>query len=143
MERLTVREVALRIGVSPATVRRMIAAGQLRAERESRPQGSRWIVLWSEELYVSVQASRLAHGTSPEPDALRVALETIADLRRRLDAAEEERTELRRLLAGALQALPPPQDQEPGPDTTMPRSAPETPEKPPARRPWWRRWFGG
>ncbi|MEI8147809.1 MAG: helix-turn-helix domain-containing protein [Actinomycetes bacterium] len=46
MERLTTTDAARRLGVSPSTVRRRIAAGRLRAERQDRPQGVRYLVLW-------------------------------------------------------------------------------------------------
>jgi len=133
VERLTTRAAAARLGVSTATIRRMIQAGELRAEREVRPQGTRWIVLFDTARDASQQASGRAHGTSLEPDALRVALETIADLRRRLDAAESAQAELRQLLAGAMRQLPA--------GTTVPTPAepaepPETPVTPVKPRGW-------
>ena len=45
VERLTTSDAARRLGVSPSTVRRRIATGHLRAERDPRPQGMRYIVL--------------------------------------------------------------------------------------------------
>jgi excisionase family DNA binding protein len=150
IQRLTVQQTAIRLGLSSATVRRMIRAGQLQAEREVRPQGSRWIVLWDDDAHASAQASTPGHATSQTPDALHVALATIEDLRRRLDASEQAQAELRRMLAGALRALPEGRAElqpvsEPLSETPEP-PAPGTPrwhtDAPQAGRPrpWWRRW---
>lgn len=43
-ERCTVNDAARFLGLSASTVRRRIAAGALQADREARPQGSRWLV---------------------------------------------------------------------------------------------------
>ena len=99
IERLSTQEAARRLGISPATVRRKIAAGELQAEREARPQGARWWVLLDSAhaaLPGSTPRVTSAHGTR---EALSVALETIADLRKRLDEAERGQAELRQLLA--------------------------------------------
>jgi len=142
VERLTTRAAAARLGVSAATIRRMIQAGELHAEREVRPQGSRWYVLLDGAADTSRHASERAHGTSLEPDAWRVALETIADLRRRLDAAEQAQSELRQLLAGALRQLPagPPAPSEPVSPTGD--TPPQPPVTPPVRRGWLARLLG-
>ena len=42
--RCTVDEAARYLGLSASTIRRRIAAGALQADREVRPQGSRWLV---------------------------------------------------------------------------------------------------
>ena len=70
LERLTVRQAAQRLGVSPATVRRRIEAGELDAEREIRPQGSRYIVLLDNATAAReserAEASRRDREPSPE-----------------------------------------------------------------------------
>jgi len=43
-ERVTIREAAERLGVSPDTIRRRISKGQLEAAQEPRPQGFVWMV---------------------------------------------------------------------------------------------------
>ena len=139
VERLTTRAAAARLGVSTATIRRMIQAGELRAEREVRAQGTRWIVLFDTARDASAVASARAHGTSPEPDALRVAVETIADLRRRLDAAESAQAELRQLLAGALRQLP---AGSTVPTPSEPAEPPETSATRSPRRGWLDRLLG-
>ncbi len=99
IERLTTTEAAHRFGISPATVRRLIAAGTLPAEREVRPQGTRWLVLLDTSAGASLDSKPRVTSVQRDRDALAVALETIADLRRRLDAAEQAQAELRQLLA--------------------------------------------
>ena len=42
--RCTVNEAARYLGLSASTIRRRIAAGALKADREVRPQGSLWLV---------------------------------------------------------------------------------------------------
>ena len=44
-QRVTVAEAATTLGVSPATIRRMVKAGKLTGERVLRPQGSAFVVL--------------------------------------------------------------------------------------------------
>jgi excisionase family DNA binding protein len=44
-QRTSVLEAARLLGVSPTTVRRMVRAGTLRAERVLRPQGHTFVVL--------------------------------------------------------------------------------------------------
>ncbi len=48
-QRVTVAEAATVLGVSPATVRRMVKAGTLTGERVVRPQGSAFVVLLHED----------------------------------------------------------------------------------------------
>ena len=99
IERLTTQEAAHRLGISPATVRRLIAAGTLPAEREVRPQGTRWLVLLDTSADALLDSKPRVTSVQRDRDTLTVALETIADLRRRLDAAEQAQAELRQLLA--------------------------------------------
>lgn len=99
IERLTTTEAAHRLGISPATVRRLIAAGTLPAEREVRPQGTRWLVLLDTSADALLDSKPRVTSVQRDRDALTVTLETIADLRRRLDAAEQAQAELRQLLA--------------------------------------------
>ena len=48
-QRVTVAEAATVLGISPATVRRMVKAGTLTGERVVRPQGSAFVVLLPED----------------------------------------------------------------------------------------------
>lgn len=99
IERLSTKEAAHRLGISPATVRRLIAAGTLPAERAARPQGARWLVLLDTSPDASPDLKPRVTSVQRDRNALVVALETIADLRRRLDTAEQAQSELRQLLA--------------------------------------------
>lgn len=51
----TVKEAAEQLGVSTETIRRMIRAGKLRAERVHRPQGSAFVVLLDDAAAVTSQ----------------------------------------------------------------------------------------
>jgi excisionase family DNA binding protein len=57
-QRVSVSEVAAALGVSVATIRRMIRAGRLQAERVERPQGVAYVVLLTPE---QAQRSHSAH----------------------------------------------------------------------------------
>jgi excisionase family DNA binding protein len=144
-ERITTQEAARRLGVSPTQVRRLAATGKLRSEREERPQGTRLVILWDET------------PDAPEtpPDAPRVATEDATPatdtrelvqwLRERLEKAEEERSELRRMLfleqqtvANLRAQLPPPRDMDA--PTTEQGTPPTTPPAVASRPPWWQWW---
>jgi excisionase family DNA binding protein len=130
MERLTVREAARRLGVTPATIRRRIAAGELQAERETRPQGTRWLVRWDGDAQGSPQGYSRVSGTDPERDPRIAHLEAeVAWLR---SLVEELTRRVPELLAGSPPPEPPP---------TRPPEGAETGENPPRRsRPWWKWW---
>jgi excisionase family DNA binding protein len=106
VERITTAQAARRLGVSQTQVRRLVASGRLRAETVERPQGSRLFVLWEP----AEEAPQDTPGT-PQPtqqDAPKVATEdatlrasdapSVAWLKARLEQAETERAELRRML---------------------------------------------
>ena len=104
-EWITTGEAARRLHVSPATIRRKIAAGELSAQREERPQGTRWMVRIdpdaSPRLHVTPvpQTAVKRPDTSVTRDALAVALDEIVFLRRQLEEAQAAQSELRQLLA--------------------------------------------
>ena len=60
-------------------------------------------------------------------DRCRLLEESLTDARSRLDRAEQERGELRRLLAATI---------------TTPQLAAPLPSQSEGKQPWWRRWFG-
>jgi excisionase family DNA binding protein len=64
IERLTTQEAAKRLGVSVATIRRRIAAGELQGESDVRPQGTRWYVLLPTDQTDHDTAHETSHGTS-------------------------------------------------------------------------------
>jgi excisionase family DNA binding protein len=135
-DRITTAEAARRLGVAPATVRRWIVAGDLPAQCEPRPGGSRWWVLWSEDLTArTVRAHEPVHERAPERtgdrDALAVALRTITRLERELEIAHSEKAQL--LSALNARALPSP---EPVHDRAHERDH----ERAHERAPWWQFW---
>ena len=163
MERISTTEAARRLGVSRTQIRRLIAAGEVRAEREPRPQGTRLTVLW--DVPCDAPPDRPSHrpaptnGTSRDvpPGAVPVdPVNEVAWLRARLERAEEERAELRRLLhqahqtiavqaaqLGTTRALAPAGD-VPG-NVPRPENGHVPTDRPVARhrRPWWAVWRRG
>ncbi len=163
MDKLSVSEAASRLGVTQSAVRKRVQRGQIPYEKDER--GHTFVYLSRDE---SRNGSRDEHtGPSRETardesrDAYVSALEDqVRDLRERLDRAEEANREHRRLLAAALERIPPqleaPRDEpeapqtppeasegaEPRSDGAGPQTGTEEPEET-ARRPWWVRWFGG
>jgi excisionase family DNA binding protein len=162
MPMVSLSEAAAALGVSVDTVVRRIRAGKLRGEKDD---AGRWVV-WLDDF-----PSTAAHHTPPlnlgrliEEDAaaqleqqrirleLAAALEMVASLRAdkdrleaRIDRAEDERSELRRMLfleqqtVASLRALlpAPTEDAEHEPQPAEQRPAPA-----PQRRPWWKVWGG-
>jgi hypothetical protein len=68
--------------------------------------------------------------------------EELAEERRRREEAERERDELRRELLTRIEPRGAPETAEEAPDRAEPRPATGEAQEG-ARRPWWRRWFGG
>jgi hypothetical protein len=146
-KRYTVDEAADILGISAGAVRNRISRSTLQSVRE----GGRVFVL------LPANMSRDTHGLQSTNDALTSALEARIEslerqqelLERQLEQANERDRENRRLLAAALERIPP-QLEAP----TEPRESPETATEEQAephstggqegaQRPWWRRWFGG
>jgi DNA-binding Lrp family transcriptional regulator len=114
-ERVTVAQAAERLGISQPAVRARIRRGSLRADHT--PDGVR--------VYVTPDAT--PRGTS----------EHLADLRAAIEAERRAHGETRRLLAAALERIPP---ALPAGDTAAQDA--DTPTTPAAAyRPWWRRVF--
>jgi excisionase family DNA binding protein len=134
-ERITTAEAARRLGVSVATVRRRVAAGELPGEREDRPGGARWWVLWSDgaaPTRAHEPARDSARERGDERDALAIALRTIGRLERELEIAHMEKSQL--LSALNARALPAPVE----PERSHEPSHERTLERP--RPPWWQWW---
>jgi excisionase family DNA binding protein len=145
----TVREAADELGVSTETIRRMIRAGRLRAERVHRPQGTAFLVelpaATGQATQDATDATALGrHNATPEPvlsPALLAAeawargvvgplTETIAEQQRQLISQAETIGALRAEL-DALRA------QHGTPEPSGSTERPALPTEPSA--PWWRR----
>jgi len=141
-ERLTVSEAAARLGISEGAVRGRINRGTLEADRES---GTVYVLLYGKH---TADTQKTTGGYPGEYNALTSALEArIESLERQLEEARERDRENRRLLAAALERIPP-QLEAPSEPRESPETATEGVEPRPggvqegAERPWWSRWFG-
>jgi excisionase family DNA binding protein len=173
VEYITTAEAARRLGVSPTQIRRLVASGKLRGEMEPRPQGTRLVILWDETddaTRTPPEAAEVATERPPDthqqepstrPDASHVAtqdatpevlIEELRWLRERLERAEEERSELRRMLFLEQQTVASLRALLPAPRTTdAPEEATATPPQThqgtgddhhhhEAGVPWWQFW---
>jgi excisionase family DNA binding protein len=143
-ERLTVSQAATRLGITESAVRGRINRGTLEAERVG---GTVYVLLSAEQ---SADSQQITGDYPGEYNALTSALEArIESLERQLEEARERDRENRRLLAAALERIPP-QLEAPSEPRESPETATEGEVEPPrpgsqegAQRPWWSRWFGG
>jgi excisionase family DNA binding protein len=140
-DRMTVSEAADALGITRDAVYKRVERNKIRHERDADGQ-----------LYVYVEKSETGQrqNVQSESGALTSALESrIESLERQLEAERGSSAELRRLLAAALERIPPqleaPSEETPSETRESPvpktEGEPPTPEEP--RRPWWRRVFGG
>src|SRR5215207_1738825 len=131
-------EAADILGISTGAVRNRINRGTLEAERKS---GTVYVLLSAEH---TADTQRDAVGYSDEYNALTSALDArIESLEQQLEAERGSSAELRRLLAAALERIPP-QLEAPSEPRESPETATETAEgvqESTQQRPWWRRMF--
>src|SRR5947209_5091031 len=100
MEQLTIKQTALRLGVSDVTIRRMIKRGELTAVQQETPQGFVWMIKLPE-----AEAPNEPPPSSAQQDETLVLLrETVTMLSRELESRTREVQELHVLLQQA-QAL--------------------------------------
>src|SRR4051812_12475242 len=134
---VSIADAAAQLGVSVHAVRRMVRSGRLASTRVARPQG--WVVrVLLEGHHVAPpsapgsalppprsarsqvappgarsEGAATQHVLSPPRDELVDVLKAqVTDLQRRLDWSEQAQSELRRLLAAALQQLALPEPSE-------------------------------
>jgi len=153
MARYTVAEAADMLGISSGAVRNRLSRRTLQSVKDS---GTVYVLLPAN---MSRDAGRDADDTPggmphPERDVLTSELrDRLRYVEEQLEAERQAHAEARRLLMAALERIPPqleaPQEAteasetveskpgggEPRPDATSPQGG--------ARRPWWRRVFGG
>ena len=143
-ERLTVSDAAKLLNVTPEAVRQRIRRGTIKHERT---QDGRYYVFLSPKGNVE---DHVENGTNPDQQLRSDYIET---LKRELEARNQELSEMRRLVAGALERIPaievsaetsseasrsPSIDLQ---DDTGIRTSAEQ-EKPSESRSWWRWFFG-
>jgi hypothetical protein len=144
--RMTVADAAERLGITKEAVRKRISRGTLRSDKDT--DGT---------VHVYIPSSGTPSGTASEVigrDELVEALrDQIEDLRRERDEWREQARVADRLLAAALERIPPqleapraerasPESEaSPGPTDAPTEASVEAQEG--VQRPWWRRVFGG
>jgi hypothetical protein len=144
-------EAARILGISTGAVRNRITRGTLEAERES---GTVYVLLPAEH---TADTQQDAGGYPGKYNALTSALEARIEslerqqelLERQLEQANERDRENRRLLAAALERIPPQLEAAQEPRESPETATVEEEEQHPtgaqegAQRPWWRRIFEG
>ena len=147
-ERLTVSDAAKLLNVTPEAVRQRIRRGTIKHERT---QDGRYYVFLTPKEDVE---DHVENGTNPDQQLRSDYIET---LKRELEARNQELSEMRRLVAGALERIPaieapadmpeeslrderesPVSGEEGPPYGTSPQEA----EEPLHKRSWWQRLFG-
>jgi excisionase family DNA binding protein len=138
---MSVSEAAEFLGVTEDAVRKRIHRGKIRYERD---EGGHYIVYPTQE---DIRQTQDTNYIQSESSALISSLEArIASLEAQLEQANERDRENRRLLAAALERIPPQLEAPTGDAPSEARESPvpksegdaPTPEQP---RTWWRRWF--
>jgi excisionase family DNA binding protein len=139
-ESMSVTEAAAFLGVTEDAVRKRIHRGKIRFERDTE---GRYIVYPTED---DIRQTAPREYVQSESSAL--IFELRAQLRRledQLEQANERDKETRRLLAAALERIPPqleaPSEPRESPQTATERAAVDQ-EEGTQQRPWWRRVFG-
>jgi hypothetical protein len=96
--RLTLQDAAQELGITPDALRQRIRRGQYHSTKE---EGRVYV-------YLNLDRTKTEHDVQGEPTTLLSALEErIASLERQLEQATERDRENRRLLAAALERIPP------------------------------------
>jgi excisionase family DNA binding protein len=140
-DKMSVAEAAEALGITRDAVYKRVERNKIRHERSSDGQ-----------LYVYVDKSKESQrpDVQSEYSTLTSALEArIESLERQLEAERGSSAELRRLLAAALERIPPQLEAPPEPRESPETATVEEAEPRPgsgqegAQRPWWRRVFGG
>jgi predicted ArsR family transcriptional regulator len=153
-DRLSAQEAARALGISEGAVRKRLARGTLRSERDA--EGRVWVLLEaSTRSGTRGQDAGQTGGQEAQDRYTRSLEEQVAYLRDQLSREQEAHSEARRIVAGLVSRVP---ELEAAQDAsqTVQEDAQE-PERPPgghpegrdrpdaqegARRPWWRRVFG-
>ncbi len=143
MTLVTVPEAAVRLGISPQTVKRRLKRGELGGEQRATPQGFNWLIEVPEEHTTNGTPNGIPTGTPmssaigaddisagiPSGDSsvyeLVAALQTQVDAQQKqLEAKDRQIGELHVLLQRAQLALPAPEQSRPWWRRLWPRAAP-------------------
>ena len=142
-QRVSVDEAARRLGLPVDAIRKRIARGTIAHERGEH--GRVWVLLDIDQDTGRPQSDSSALISAKD--------ETIATLREQLEAERQAHAEVRRIIAGLVERIPPAIDapsETPGapteaagePERTEPWTGAPGPQER-VSRPWWRRVFGG
>ena len=143
--RLTVTEAAERLGISVEAVRGRIKRGTLRGEKG--PDGTVFVFVDTNQS--RPDASQSTDHPTDKSELVADLRERVEDLKEQLERANERDRENRRLLAAALERIPPqleaPSEPRESPEMATEEEAEQQPRgvQEGAQRPWWRRVFGG
>jgi hypothetical protein len=155
--RLTVPQAADALGVTVDAVRGRIRRGTLESEHDEAGTVYVWVDV-PEEADSRGPSSPGRGPSADQSERIEDLREQVAYLREQLEQERRANSEHRRLLAAALERIPPaieppaeappderesPETAEPGQEGESPRSDAPGPQERVQRRPWWRRVFGG
>lgn len=150
---LDISQAASRLGISADAVRKRIRRKRLRAYKVDGEWRVVLPLVSSVPLETPDDPSRTEART--DLDIARDAgfLRVMRENERLLTLTEDQAAAIReqaqtieaqrRTIAELTERLLSPSQRPPEPPAELPHSAPETAATPPARRSWWRRWFGG
>jgi hypothetical protein len=159
VRRVTLREASMELGVSEGAIRKRVARGTIRSELGE--DGRRYVYVPAgadsgadsgADASSPHESGALKSGEAVEDPLYGEMRERIASLERQLEQANERDRENRRIIAALTSRIPeleaPQEASEPPHDADEPQgggqprpAAPGAQEG--ARRPWWRRVFGG
>jgi hypothetical protein len=149
--RVSVQEAAERLGTTVDAIRKRVQRDTI--SHDKAPDGRVWILPDADRTRHDNDRDTTGHRQDDEPTALISAKdETIATLREQLQAERQAHAEARRIIAGLVERIPAIEapsgaDEREAPETVEPEAAQPRPDAPgrqeEARRPWWRRVFGG
>jgi hypothetical protein len=148
--RVSVYEAAEIIGVTVDAIRKRITRGTVESERDE--DGRVWVILDTDQ-YAAGQVPDTDRPRSDIDALISEMRERIASLEHQLEQERQANSEHRRLLAAALERIPPqleaPSEAREASETAdeqqgrgEPHSA-TVEEQQGTPRPWWRRWFTG
>jgi hypothetical protein len=139
--RYTVTEAADMLGISAGAVRNRLSRGTLAKVKE----GGTVYALLPADMSRTTTAIPTDMSQSASDALISEMRERITSLERQLEQERQANSEHRRLLAAALERIPPQLEPSEAPERDAPTDAPtEAPEgsQESVQRPWWRRWFG-